>query len=93
MFIYRSVVCCIRRGDEFPGCVDYGLCDYSEVNCCPSGFALWTSYEFRVSSGAGGAISTSGPVAVDIRDTAFRTNEAPKGASLEITSAAWVGPG
>ena len=50
--------------------------------------ATWSSYEFRVSSGKGGAITTSGPLAASIRDSAFRNNDAPKGASLSVTAAA-----
>eukprot|EP01045_Picozoa_sp_COSAG04_P017207 COSAG04_NODE_1505_length_6506_cov_4.798335_6_plen_385_part_00 len=49
--------------------------------------AIWTSYEFRVSSGNGGAVATSGPLPIAIRETTFRTNEAPKGASLSVTAA------
>ncbi len=49
--------------------------------------ATWTSYDFSVTSGEGGAVATSGPLAVTISDTAFRTNEAPQGASLAVTAA------
>eukprot|EP01045_Picozoa_sp_COSAG04_P040123 COSAG04_NODE_11574_length_701_cov_1.069767_2_plen_167_part_01 len=54
---------------------------------CPCGQAMWTSYDFSVASGKGGGVVTSGPLAVTISDTAFRTNEAPKGASLSVTAA------
>eukprot|EP01045_Picozoa_sp_COSAG04_P021668 COSAG04_NODE_2355_length_4284_cov_2.515173_1_plen_1336_part_01 len=77
------------RLEQFPGC-EFGVCSPGDPACsrlCPAGVAMWTSYEFRVSSGNGGAIVTSGPVPVVISDTAFRTNEAPKGASLSVTAA------
>eukprot|EP01045_Picozoa_sp_COSAG04_P013252 COSAG04_NODE_930_length_9363_cov_28.745898_4_plen_1224_part_00 len=51
---------------------------------------MWSSREFQVSSGQGGAIRSSGPVAIAISDTTFRTNEAPKGAALSIAAAASV---
>ena len=49
--------------------------------------AMWSSYDFSATSGKGGSIATTGPLAVTISDTAFRTNEAPKGASLSVTAA------
>ena len=54
---------------------------------CGCGMAMWTSYDFRVTSGQGAGVATSGPLAVTISDTAFRANEAPKGASLSVTAA------
>ena len=49
--------------------------------------AMWSSYDFSVTSGQGGSIATSGPLAVTISDTTFHANEAPKGSSLSISSA------
>eukprot|EP01045_Picozoa_sp_COSAG04_P010945 COSAG04_NODE_689_length_11142_cov_6.664041_4_plen_1132_part_00 len=49
--------------------------------------ATWSSFDFRVSSGKGGGAATVGPLEVIISDTIFRTNDAPKGASLSITAA------
>eukprot|EP01045_Picozoa_sp_COSAG04_P007883 COSAG04_NODE_422_length_14618_cov_11.903712_11_plen_1388_part_01 len=81
------------RLEQFPGCV-FNQCTepdpLTNPGCsefCPPGVATWSSYEFRVSSGKGGAIVASGPLAVAIRDSIFRTNEAPKGASLSVTAA------
>eukprot|EP01045_Picozoa_sp_COSAG04_P030341 COSAG04_NODE_5241_length_1689_cov_1.572327_1_plen_497_part_10 len=51
---------------------------------------MWSPSEFRVSSGQGGAVSSSGPVAMVITDTTFRTNDAPKGAALSIAAATSV---
>ena len=51
---------------------------------------MWSSQPFRVTSGQGGAISSSGPIAMVISDTTFRTNEAPKGAALSIAAASSV---
>ena len=76
---------------QFPGCV-LGQCGdpVGSPACskfCPIGAATWSSYDFRVSSGNGGAILTAGPVPVSIGDSVFRANEAPKGASLSVTGA------
>ena len=61
-----------------------GLCRF----CCPAtGTASWSSYDFRVTSGSGGAIDASGSLPIVISDSAFRTNEAPKGASLSVSGA------
>ena len=89
----------LRRQEQFPGCklsggggtcpsYTYGALMEEGAGCdmCPSGMAMWTSYGFRVISGKGGAVATSGPLAVAIRDTVFRTNAAPKGASLSFTA-------
>eukprot|EP01045_Picozoa_sp_COSAG04_P045868 COSAG04_NODE_16310_length_503_cov_1.049505_2_plen_75_part_01 len=74
--------------EQFPGCfASTGCLKFGHGdNCCPQGIAMWERYEFRASNGAGGAISTAGSVAVEIRNTVFSTNEAPKGASLAFTA-------
>eukprot|EP01045_Picozoa_sp_COSAG04_P005276 COSAG04_NODE_242_length_19007_cov_3.089433_8_plen_1575_part_00 len=77
-----------RRKEQFPGCTTAGACRTLGVsNCCPYGTALWSSNEFRVSSGAGGGVRTAGPIDVIICDSVLRNNEAPRGASLSITGA------
>eukprot|EP01045_Picozoa_sp_COSAG04_P013493 COSAG04_NODE_960_length_9157_cov_6.389269_6_plen_765_part_00 len=55
--------------------------------CCPRGVVSWSSYDFRVSSGKGGAAATTGPLSVTIRDSVLANNEAPLGASLSVTAA------
>eukprot|EP01045_Picozoa_sp_COSAG04_P011836 COSAG04_NODE_775_length_10405_cov_20.166214_6_plen_1349_part_00 len=62
-----------------PACIDMGF--------CPTGVAMWSCYNFSASTGNGGAIATAGPAPVAISDTVFRTNAAPKGASLSVTAA------
>ena len=78
-----------RRAEQFPGCVFGGAAAIGPLSC-PRGIAMWSSREFQVSSGQGGAIRSSGPIAMDITDTVFRTNEAPKGATLSIAAATSV---
>eukprot|EP01045_Picozoa_sp_COSAG04_P000517 COSAG04_NODE_12_length_42844_cov_6.769213_21_plen_1150_part_00 len=51
---------------------------------------MWSTSEFQVSSGQGGAISSSGPIAMLISDSTFRANEAPKGAALSVAAASSV---
>ena len=48
---------------------------------------MWSSQEFKVTSGSGGAVSTAGPIAMSISDTVFLANAAPKGATLSIAAA------
>ena len=55
---------------------------------------MWsTSQKFEVTSQAahprasGGALGTVGPISATIRDSVFRTNEAPKGAGMSISAA------
>eukprot|EP01045_Picozoa_sp_COSAG04_P009418 COSAG04_NODE_543_length_12846_cov_7.281556_3_plen_1215_part_00 len=81
------------RPQHVPNCGNHGSCDpvadadYNNgAGCCPWGAPLWSSTPFRVSKGAGGAIAASGPVNVVISDSTLRTNEAPNGASLALTS-------
>ena len=83
----------VRRPEQFDECSNsYVGCtsDNGIDECCPLGVAMWTSYEFRVSSGEGGVARTTGPVAVLISDSVFNANDAAKGASLSITTAAVV---
>ena len=47
---------------------------------------FWSSTPFRVSTGHGGAVAASGANHVTIRDSVFRANEAPQGATLRISS-------
>eukprot|EP01045_Picozoa_sp_COSAG04_P008546 COSAG04_NODE_476_length_13722_cov_16.614707_1_plen_903_part_10 len=91
------------RSEQFPTCnrlcrtdsVDHNRAlgwrfDAESSNCCPVGVAMWSSRTFQVSSATGGAATIVGGLSVDISDTVFRANEAPKGASLAITAAARV---
>ena len=55
------------RHEQFPGCT-FGVCvepdPLTNPACsewCPPGAAMWTSYDFRVTSGKGGGIATPGP--------------------------------
>ena len=88
-----------RRIEQFPGCKQYsgpgsgcelGAAVVEGTNCCPKGAAMWSSYEFSVSSGKGGAIDVDGPLMVTISDATFSANEAPRGASLAFTATASV---
>eukprot|EP01045_Picozoa_sp_COSAG04_P035361 COSAG04_NODE_8131_length_1019_cov_1.168478_1_plen_76_part_10 len=49
--------------------------------------AMWDSRDFEVTSGRGGAVSTSGPVSATVSNSVFSTNAAPKAATLSITAA------
>ncbi len=51
---------------------------------------MWSRRESQASSGEGGAISSSGPIAMTITDTIFRTNDAPRGSALSIAAAVSV---
>ena len=69
-----------RRAVQVPGC-KFASCGAFPGECsrfCRRGSAMWSSQQFRVTSGQGGAISTSGPIAMSISDAIFRTNAAPK---------------
>eukprot|EP01045_Picozoa_sp_COSAG04_P033272 COSAG04_NODE_6822_length_1248_cov_2.358573_2_plen_309_part_01 len=67
-------------------CIE-GLAMAGGTICCPKGIAMWSSQEFKVTSGSGGAVRTAGPIAMSISDTVFRTNAAPKGATLSMAAA------
>ena len=54
--------------------------------CCPPYEVFWSSTPFRVSTGRGGAVAASGSNHVVIRDSVFSENEAPRGATLRISS-------
>ena len=77
------------RPEQFPGCFLGSCAGIPSLDCngCPRGIAMWSNQEFEVALGDGGAIKTSGPIAMTISESTFRGNEAPKGASLSISSA------
>eukprot|EP01045_Picozoa_sp_COSAG04_P002616 COSAG04_NODE_97_length_26459_cov_6.507246_4_plen_1426_part_00 len=79
-----------NRVEAFPGCGPGAGCNPETQLCCPMGLAFWSSQEFRVASGEGGAVVASGEVAITIVDSVLRSNEAPKGASLSLTATARV---
>jgi hypothetical protein len=72
------------RGERYPGCSTSAACEGSL--CCPSYEAFWSSTPFRVSTGYGGAVAAAGSNRVTIRDSVFRANEAPRGATLRFSS-------
>ena len=72
------------RGERYPGCSQAVSCE--GPTCCPSNEVFWSSTPFRVSTGRGGAVAASGSNHVTIRDSVFRANEAPRGATLRISS-------
>eukprot|EP01045_Picozoa_sp_COSAG04_P020662 COSAG04_NODE_2139_length_4717_cov_1.826981_2_plen_752_part_00 len=76
-----------QRFEEFAD--ENGNCVGTPEECRPRGMVMWARpYEFRASSGKGGAVVVSGPATVIIRGTIFSRNVAPKAASLAITAAA-----
>eukprot|EP01045_Picozoa_sp_COSAG04_P005864 COSAG04_NODE_279_length_18210_cov_5.657225_1_plen_1569_part_10 len=80
------------RTEQFSGCRFAG-CEGALkdlISCCPKGIAMWSSHDFEVRSGKGGAVATSGRIELAISDTVFRANEAVQGASLSITAASRV---
>eukprot|EP01043_Picozoa_sp_COSAG02_P035309 COSAG02_NODE_2520_length_8610_cov_4.542474_5_plen_1472_part_00 len=83
------------RSEHLPFCDYGGSCgtelgnnfnQESRRECCPRGVSMWSSTEFFVSAGTGGAIDARGSVHVSISDSEFRNNDAPQGATLRLTS-------
>ena len=72
------------RSERYPGCSQAVTCE--GPTCCPPHEVFWSSTPFRVSTGHGGAVAASGANHVTIRDSVFRANEAPRGATLRISS-------
>ena len=72
------------RAERYPGCSQALSCE--GPTCCPSHEVFWSSTPFRVSTGRGGAVAASGSNHIAIRDSVFRANEAPRGATLRISS-------
>ena len=54
---------------------------------CPGNEVFWVPIDFTVTAGDGGALATSGPVTLDIVDTAFAENDAARGGFLAAVSA------
>eukprot|EP01046_Picozoa_sp_COSAG06_P017088 COSAG06_NODE_1150_length_10499_cov_45.337115_1_plen_1808_part_00 len=78
-----SGTCGTPAQPEVPDCVGVQC-------CCDRGVPLWSSTEFFVSDGNGGAIDARGQLHIVISDSEFRNNDAPNGASMAIASAASV---
>eukprot|EP01046_Picozoa_sp_COSAG06_P075912 COSAG06_NODE_23961_length_676_cov_1.232236_2_plen_164_part_01 len=72
------------RAERYPGCNQALTCE--GPLCCPSYEVFWSSTPFRVSTGRGGAVAAAGSNHVTIRDSVFHANEAPRGATLRISS-------
>eukprot|EP01043_Picozoa_sp_COSAG02_P007057 COSAG02_NODE_207_length_29119_cov_41.071365_22_plen_281_part_00 len=73
-----------NRAEWYRGCSQAVSCE--GPLCCPSYEVSWSSTPFRVSTGRGGAVAASGSNHITIRDSVFRANEAPRGATLRISS-------
>jgi hypothetical protein len=73
-----------HRKERYPGC--NGVLNCEGPTCCPPHEVFWSSTPFRVSTGRGGAVAATGSNHVMIRGSVFRANEAPRGATLRISS-------